>query len=579
MKPRDKQGLFSFMLDRVDEVSTRNHQPDYIAFVRWFVDMAYQEPRIYHTDGHRDGKVDAFFQTAAADAVAHYVVNAKLSRQFNKLAPVSFYDEILAYHYLFAEATPRQREDHLQGVLPALRDHYSNLFSLYDEGSVELLFITDCRANRQQFKRANGLSVTVYHLEDLLQFLLDDLELAMPKTPSLVLEGVANLLMAREEETEVATTIVFARVIDFIRYMKKQDPFHLLFARNVRLYLGETPVNLAIADTFKSHPSEFVYSNNGITLICDEFVHTSRELTINNPRVVNGSQTLHSVKDVPEPSADARVMVRLIKLPPLDPDDPEDWARRRREIINRISVRSNQQNPIKKWDLVANDDFQLELFRFFRDKKVFYERRQKEWSERSRELSGSAMRRGPSVKKMAQLVASYRYADKHLGPARAKSSPAQLFDDAAYRKIARVPPELAFQLYALNEITSDAFRLLPQAKYQVLGGYIEFALFALVCRAMTDAGARWGAPELTGSLSAELDARSGTRPVWRNLVALCSMRLHSRFQEERRSYRAIHGKDLTIANFFKASGYVDKAIGPAPTATMRATAKDILSKM
>ena len=527
---------------------------------RWFVEMAYRNPLIYHSDGHRDGKVDAFFQTTVGNKVNHYIVNAKFTKEFDKQAPVTFYDEIIAFNHLFAEATKRQREDHLQTVKASLRDHYSNLFDLYDEGSAELIFITNCRANPKQFQRVKGLAVTVYHLEDLLQFLLDDLEIAMPKTPPLSLQSVFGLLKAREDESEVATTIIFARLIDFIQYLKRQDPFHLLFARNVRLFLGNTPVNTAIAITFEKHPREFVYSNNGITLLCDDYSDKPNELIIYNPRVVNGSQTLHSVSQVSNPSADARVMVRLVKLPPLTPNDPEEWVRKRKDIINRISVRSNQQNPVKKWDLVANDDFQLEIFRFFRERKIYYERRQKEWSERSRELSGSAIRHGPNVKYMAQLIASYKYGDKELGPARAKSNPAELFDDDSYRRIAETNPELAFQLYLLNTLILAAYKSLSQAKYRMMRGHIDFILLSLVSKILKDIGAEWGEQDLTAFLQREMEASNGLNLDWRRLVKAISEIIYVAYQAERQTYKREKEKDLSPNNFFKAAGYVNEIL-------------------
>ena len=174
MIKKDKENLFKFIINCVKDVSIKNNQPTHIAFVKWFVEMAYQMPNIYHTDGYNDGKVDAFFSTTFGNNVKHYVVNSKYTSDLDRQAPVNFYDEIITFNHLFAESTKEQREGHLQNVKPALRPHYLNLFEQYDEGAVELIFITNCKINQKQFLRAKGLPVTVYHLEDLMQFLLDD---------------------------------------------------------------------------------------------------------------------------------------------------------------------------------------------------------------------------------------------------------------------------------------------------------------------------------------------------------------------------------------------------------------------
>ena len=81
----------------------------------------------------------------------------------------------------------------------------------------------------------------------------------------------------------------FARLVDFVEYMEN-DPYDLLFARNVRVSQGNTTVNKAIAKTFVDHPEQFAYSSNGLTLLCEGATHNpgSQELRLVNPRVVNG---------------------------------------------------------------------------------------------------------------------------------------------------------------------------------------------------------------------------------------------------------------------------------------------------
>lgn len=73
-------------------------------------------------------------------------------------------------------------------------------------------------------------------------------------------------------------------------------------------------------------------------------------------------------------------MVRIIEIPPIAGSDLPEQVAKKREIVNKISIRSNQQNAIKRWNLLANDDFQIAVYRFFRAKGLFYERRDKEWA-------------------------------------------------------------------------------------------------------------------------------------------------------------------------------------------------------
>ena len=385
----NKRELFDVIIDRVKEVGMNQGQKNYQAFPRWFADMYYLDTQgMFGSDGSHDGKVDFFFTTNDGKTVKHHIVNSKFTEKYNKLAPPVFYEEI-AYFVQAFKNTDQRDAFLLKSVKPELRSRYSLLFERYDEGEAELIFITNCRRNDGYQSLLKDLPVKVFHLEDLVQHLIDDLDATMPRTPDLALNNIHTVLSADKRDTSVSTSIVFARLIDFIDYMKK-DPYDLLFARNVRVSFGvkKNSVNGEIKETFKNHPDEFVFSNNGITILCEDHDHKlgADRLVLVNPRVVNGSQTLHSIRDVVNPSHQARVMVRIIEIPPITGEDIEDQVEKKRDTLNKISVRSNRQNPIKKWDLVSNDDFQLEIYRFFRRKGWFYERRIREWNQRSREL-------------------------------------------------------------------------------------------------------------------------------------------------------------------------------------------------
>ena len=69
-----------------------------------------------------------------------------------------------------------------QKVKAELRPHYKNLFKAFDEGRAKLLFLTNCRANEGQLAKVEHLPVETFHLEELIQHVLDDLDGAMPRT-------------------------------------------------------------------------------------------------------------------------------------------------------------------------------------------------------------------------------------------------------------------------------------------------------------------------------------------------------------------------------------------------------------
>jgi AIPR protein len=556
MPVQHKSDLFEFMLDRVKETQKQHLEAEPQAFGRWFAELFFMNPHdVFVSDGSKDGKIDLFFTTHNGKTVLHHVLNTKFTKEFSKIAPPSFYQEIKYFWQAFENRTARAA--YLEkAVKPELRPRYKQLFERYDDGAAELMFVTNHRCNEAHFEQVKNISVKVFHLDDLTQCLVDDIDGAMPRTAPISLSGIHALLPADRADTEVATSIVFARLVDFIRYMEN-DPFDLLFNRNVRIAIStsRSTVNRAIRDTFKSFPKEFAFSNNGITLLCEKqhYDPGQKVLTLENPRVVNGSQTLHSIRDVPNPSPNARVMVRVIEIEPPLGDALDAKIQRRKEVIGKIAVRSNQQNPIKSWDLASNDDFQLELFRFFRNQGFFYERRNREWSQRSRELRSVGMQYGTSIKWHTQLISSFHWSKPRLGPVVAKNV-GDLFEGEVYESIRQTSAELGFQLFLLDSALAECRKDLAASKVYIrnLKWYDYFALFSLTVRSLTEAGAKWGDSDLTAQLHGQWkDDYPHHYNRWRKLTKICIDRIIEAFKKESRSHSRREGLELTYANYFK----------------------------
>lgn len=562
MVAQHKSDLFEFMLARVKETQKQHLDSEPQAFGRWFAELFFMSPRdIFVSDGSKDGKIDLFFTTDNGKTVFHHVLNTKFTKEFNKLAPPSFYQEIKYFWHAFEN--PSARAAYLEkAVKQELRPRYKQLFERYEVGVAELMFVTNHRCNEPYFEQVRDVpALKVFHLDDLIQCLVDDIDGAMPRTQPISLNGIHALLPADKADTEVATSIVFARLVDFIRYMEN-DHFDLLFNRNVRIpiSISRSPVNRAIRDTFETSPKEFAFSNNGITMLCEKqhYDPGQKVLTLENPRVVNGSQTLHSIRDVPNPSANARVMVRVIEIEPPIGDALDLKIQRRKEVIGKIAVRSNQQNPIKSWDLASNDDFQLELFRFFRSQGLFYERRDREWSQRSRELRSVGIQYGTSIKWHTQLIASFYWSKPRLGPAVAKKVK-ELFEGELYEAIRETPVELVFQLYLLDVALWESRSKLAAHKVYIrnLKSYEYFALFSLVVRVLTEVGAKWSDPDLTTQIRNQWSANDNG---WRKLAKVCIDQILVAFKQESRGYSRREGQELSYANYFKSQASVNRML-------------------
>jgi len=555
--------LFDFTLDRIEEVGSENGLKLPQAFGRWFAGMYFEKPQgLFIPDGSGDGKVDLFFQTNNGKEVDHCVLNTKFTQKYNAPAPVAFYDEINSFWQAFANRA--NRNEYLTSVVrPELRPRYKKLFEYYDNGNAHLFFVTNHRRNENQYRRIKATDVQVFHLEEVLQFTTDYVEDAMPRTPSMMLTGINTVLSADKRDTEVPTSIVFAKLVDFIKYMD-DDPYDLLFARNVRLSLGNTSVNKEIRATFRDSPTEFVFSNNGITMLCERHTHDpgKQEIRIENPRIVNGSQTLHSIRDVGNPSLTARVMVRIIEVPPLRPDDFSAQAAKKRDVIDKISIRSNRQNPIRPWNLVSTDDFQHKLARSFWKMRLYYERRDREWRDRRLELKSLGINRGPSIKWMAQLISSYNWDKKQLGPVPAKARLGELFDGKSYELIKMTRPETAYQLYLLGMLLDECVKEWARSK-QYVGHFAsqgQFTLFALSVKALQSVGVEFGEASVTAFLRAAKPTNK-----WLALSKQGIDHIRSAYRTETKKYAARTRQELTLANYFKSQTSSEKILNrPVP---------------
>jgi hypothetical protein len=127
-----------------------------------------------------------------------------------------------------------------------------------------------------------------------------------------------------------------------------------LFDRNVRLFLGARKggVNAGIRDTIDSEtdrPNFWAY-NNGVTFVCDGYERDDENLTLENFSIVNGCQTTVTIANSPPMAAKkVRVLARFIAAP--------------EKAIDSIIRYTNSQNPIRVWDLTAQDKLQKRLRR------------------------------------------------------------------------------------------------------------------------------------------------------------------------------------------------------------------------
>jgi hypothetical protein len=209
--------------------------------------------------------------------------------------------------------------------------------------------------------------IEVYTLKHILDSYVQALGIYSGRGADIELE-VEDMLVKEEYNLprSVLCTVKgseIARIVNQYRY----DIFQL----NVRDYLRGTRVNKEIEKTLND-PSErkfFWYYNLGVTAICDKFNTVDKQkIRFENFKIINGCQTASIIAENHDKAADIKVALRVIET-------------KDQELINKITIRNNTQNPIRGRDLFSQHDQQIKIQRYFenRDPPIFYERRAGEW--------------------------------------------------------------------------------------------------------------------------------------------------------------------------------------------------------
>ena len=119
-----------------------------------------------------------------------------------------------------------------------------------------------------------------------------------------------------------------------------------LFAQNLRYYVKNARIDGDIIESIQNHSENFWYYNNGIILICDDYLIEGNRLLVRKFSIINGGQTTKLVGET-DFAQDFYIQCKIIKNKYEIEDD-------RLEFIANVAEASNTQKPIKDKDIIAN---------------------------------------------------------------------------------------------------------------------------------------------------------------------------------------------------------------------------------
>ncbi|WP_169804011.1 AIPR family protein, partial [Herbaspirillum rubrisubalbicans] len=249
-----------------------------------------------------------------------------------------------------------------------------------------------------------------------------------------------------------------------------------LFESNVRDYQGSVIVNTGIRQTLQNQDSEdFWYLNNGVTIITPKAVLAGKQLTIEDPQIVNGLQTSHEIyqhftESNQGPSPDKRtLLVRII----CEKDEP---AR------DRIIRATNSQTAIPPASLRSSDEIHRNIEDFLKANNFYYDRKKNYYKNKGMPISQII-----SIPYMAQAMMAIVL----MKPDQARARPSTLLNlDSEYKKIFSLEMPIDVYLKAIQIMRAVERRLKEKAVERKTSTNIKYYVAMMyvigITRSITD---------------------------------------------------------------------------------------------
>jgi len=414
-------------------------------FVAWFLKCFVTEREADAIEalvgGSRDKSLDAILVDDAARVV--FLIQGKYRQKIN--GATEHRSDVMAFADLAAAfADDEVYQSLIQDLEPGVAGKLQTARQRVKRQGyrVQLYYVTTGRCSSALAKEAERIvrqagprsSIDVVHGKRVLRLLSDYLDGVAPPVPLLDLEiesgqGVKlkGVLQRFDGNTEIESW-VFPVNVKHIAEMYEQSGIRL-FARNVRGFLENTPVNRNMETTLDREPEFFWYYNNGITIICDQAESLSsggRDLIrLVNPQVINGQQTTRTLHKKAGRNSKATVLVKVISVP----RESEEDTVRFENLVSKIVAATNWQNAIRASDLMSNDRKQIEIERNLRKIDYQYLRKRQSKSEARR---NAGVRHRFLIKKdeLAQAVAAC-----DLDPSVVREGKEKLFEERYYDQV------------------------------------------------------------------------------------------------------------------------------------------------
>jgi hypothetical protein len=243
--------------------------------------------------------------------------------------------------------------------------------------------IQDVLGRFEYDKQHHNFKIQVYGIKDIIELAVEGKIRVESENIDFIIDSPTAY---RYEDNSNRTSLglpkrVFIGTCNVNEFIRLQNKYHhnQLYSENIRLYLGDrAAVNKDIIHTITNAESIwFPYMNNGISIICDEFIlgstnpaNKSLNIELKNMQIINGCQTvnaLYSAKYGEQTQDNFRASNIIVRIYQIDPNQ-HDFK------LNVIKA-TNNQNAVKTYSLLANDPIQIKIGEIFKQFDYLYDRK------------------------------------------------------------------------------------------------------------------------------------------------------------------------------------------------------------
>ena len=145
-------------------------------------------------------------------------------------------------------------------------------------------------------------------------------------------------------------------------YSENREDF---FKLNLRYFIKKKQVDESIVKSLIENRDIFHLLHNGITMVCNQFTLGTNKVSVRNPSIVNGAQTISNIYDIvcknyieKDYLKNTYVICKIVQ------------TENKSELINKISIAANTQKQIKYYESYANTEEIINITNYLQNYQI-----------------------------------------------------------------------------------------------------------------------------------------------------------------------------------------------------------------